>query len=104
MQDWIAPILTVIGSTFASYLGVRLAITRLEVQVIHMDGLVRAHDQSIDNLQKQLAPVVSDIERMKNDIGTHDAGLRGQMHRHTNMITKHELRLHALDKYPLQEM
>lgn len=104
MQEWIAPAITIIGSVFGSYLGVRVAITRLEVQVMHIDKLISAHDAVIDQLEKRFTSVEGDVERMKHDIGTHDTGMRGELHSHTGMLAKHELRLHAIDHYPVQEL
>lgn len=82
----------------------RVAIARLEVQVAHIDGLIQAHDVALSAIEKRLGPLESDIERMKKDIGTHDTGIRGATHDHANMLSKHEMRLHALDHYPIQDL
>lgn len=104
MPEWLIPLITIVGSVFGSYLGVRVAITRLEGQVTHIDKLITLHDNVIDQLEKRLVTLEGDSRRMKDDIGTHESGLRGAVHDHAQMLTKHELRLHALDKYPLQEL
>jgi hypothetical protein len=39
-----------------------------------------------------------DVERMKEDIGTHDTGMRGEIHRNNNTLTQHELRLTSLER------
>lgn len=100
MQEWISPAVAIIGSILGSYLGVRIALTRLEVQVTHLNGLVKEHDSTLDNLSSRLTTAESDLERMKADIGTHDTGLRGQTHLHATTINQHEVRLHQLERNP----
>ncbi len=40
----------------------------------------------------------ADLERMKQDIGTHDSGMRGHLHETASMCTQHELRLSLLER------
>jgi len=37
--------------------------------------------------------MAKDLERMKEDIGTHDTGMRGDIHRISSMVTAHEMTL-----------
>lgn len=40
----------------------------------------------------------ADLERMKQDIGTHDTGMRGNLHETANLCTQHELRISLLER------
>lgn len=102
--EWIGPAISIAGSVLGSYVGVRVAITRLDVEVSHWAGLTRAHDDTLDNLADRLKTAEGDLERMKEDIGTHDTGLRGAVHAHSNVLSQHELRLHALDKQAVRDI
>jgi len=50
----------------------------------HRDALIEGHDH--------------DIERMKADIGTHETGLRGAVHRTANQCTALEMRVGSLER------
>jgi hypothetical protein len=104
MPEWITLAVSVASSLIGSFIGVRVSVTRLEVQMMHIKGLAENHDATLHHLEKRVGTMEGDVERMKVDIGTHDSGMRGELHAHNNMLAKHELRLHALDKYPLQEI
>lgn len=47
---------------------------------------------------EKVARIDADVERMKEDIGTHDAGMRGEIHKTSSMVTQHELRLMTLER------
>lgn len=47
---------------------------------------------------EKVARIDADVERMKQDIGTHETGLRGELHRTASMTTQHELRLLSLER------
>ena len=49
-------------------------------------------------LMARLEGVSKDVERMKEDIGTHDMGMRGEIHRTSTTLTQHELRLLSLER------
>lgn len=49
-------------------------------------------------LMMRLEGLSRDVERMKRDIGTHDDGLRGEVHRTSTMVTQHELRITNLER------
>lgn len=46
----------------------------------------------------RFARVESDVERMKQDIGTHETGLRGAVHKTANVVTALEMRVSLLEK------
>lgn len=46
----------------------------------------------------RFARLEADVERMKSDIGTHELGLRGAVHRTANSVTALEMRLALLEK------
>jgi len=47
---------------------------------------------------EKVASMWADVERMKQDIGTHDTGMRGAIHRTESRCTEHELRLTNLER------
>jgi hypothetical protein len=100
--EWVEPLVTIGGSVLGSFIGVRVAVARLEVQVGHIDGMIRAHDTAIDGLTNRIGVVEVNLDRMQTDIGTHDTGLRGAVHTHYSLLTSHELRLHAIDDQPIR--
>jgi len=48
-------------------------------------------------LMARLEGIAKDVERMKEDIGTHSTGLRGAVHETSTMCTQHELRITMLE-------
>lgn len=102
MQEWIVPTISVVGSVFGSFIGVRIAVAKLEVQVTHIDGMMHSHDTAIDGLMTRVGIAEGDLTRMKIDIGTHDTGMRGELHDNGTMLTQHELRLHLIDHQPVK--
>lgn len=70
MPTWLTPVLALLGSTLGSVVVTVWRFARLE----------------------------SDVERMKQDIGTHETGLRGSVHRTSNAITALEMRVAVLER------
>ena len=70
MPAWITPVLALLGSTLGSVVVTVWRFARLE----------------------------ADMERMKQDIGTHETGLRGAVHRTSNAITALEMRMGILER------
>lgn len=70
MEHFLQPVLTVIGCGIASYVAVSVKIAR--------------HDERLG--------------RIEQDIGTHDSGMRAQIHEHASRLTEHEMRLSLLEK------
>lgn len=57
-----------------------------------------AHVIKCGHVSAQLGQIGADVERMKCDIGTHDSGLRGEVHRTGNMCMSHEMRIAVLER------
>ena len=70
MPLWLTPALALVGSLLGSMVVTVWRFARLE----------------------------SDVERMKSDIGTHELGLRGTVHRTANAVTALEMRVSILEK------
>lgn len=70
MPAWLTPVLALLGSTLGSIVVTVWRFARLE----------------------------SDMERMKQDIGTHETGLRGAVHRTSNAVTALEMRVAILER------
>lgn len=68
--QWASTIVAVLGSFISGYFGVRIALTRVEERLT------------------ALAARVATIER---EIGTHETGMRGTLHHHASVLTRHEL-------------
>jgi hypothetical protein len=49
-------------------------------------------------LLARLEGIAKDVERMKEDIGTHDTGMRGEIHHTSTMCTEYEFRLAELER------
>lgn len=70
MPLWLTPALALIGSLLGSVVVTIWRFARLE----------------------------ADMERMKVDVGTHETGLRGAVHRTANAVTALEMRVTLLEK------
>lgn len=70
MPTWLTPVLALLGSTLGSVVVTVWRFARVE----------------------------SDVERMKVDIGTHETGLRGVVHRTATHVTELEMRVTLLEK------
>jgi hypothetical protein len=70
MPTWLTPVLALLGSTLGSVVVTVWRCARLE----------------------------ADVERMKQDIGTHETGLRGAVHRTSNAVTALEMRVAVLER------
>lgn len=57
-----------------------------------------AHVVECKGVGEKVAAIHSDVERMKEDIGTHETGMRGEVHRLNGMCTQHELRLSIMER------
>jgi len=49
-------------------------------------------------LMARLEGIAKDVERMKEDIGTHDTGMRGAIHRAGTHVTEIDMRLSTLER------
>lgn len=70
MPAWIIPLLCFIGSVLGSLVVTVWRFARLE----------------------------ADVERMKVDIGTHETGLRGAVHKTATHVTELEIRVSTLER------
>lgn len=57
-----------------------------------------AHVSECRQLMARLEGLSTDVERMKEDIGTHSTGMRGAVHQLNNVCTQHELRISLIEK------
>lgn len=57
-----------------------------------------SHVVECKHVSNDIAYMKSDLERMKEDIGTHDTGLRGNVHQVANLYTNHEMRISILER------
>lgn len=80
--QWAVGILTTINLAALGFIG-----SRLWAHVIECKGVAT-----------DVARIDADVERMKADIGTHDTGMRGDLHRTSSMTTQHELRITLLER------
>jgi len=70
MPTWVIPLLCFLGSTLGSVVVTVWRFVRLD----------------------------SDVERMKIDIGTHETGLRGTVHKIATHVTELEMRVATLER------
>lgn len=59
----------------------------------------RAHESECKQVNARLASMQADLERMKQDIGTHDTGLRGHVHKVAQMVGEHELKFSMQERH-----
>lgn len=57
-----------------------------------------AHVIKCGHVSAQIASIAKDVERMKEDIGTHERGLRGDVHRAISSCQEYELRITNLER------
>jgi len=70
MPEWLIPVLSVLGAAVGAWIGVHSRVVRVETR----------------------------IERLEQEIGTHDTGMRGTVHKTANRVTEHEARLIVLER------
>ena len=70
MPDWLIPVLSIVGAVIGGWLGMHSRVVRTETKV----------------------------ERIESEIGTHESGLRGAVHRTANRVTEIDMRLHAIER------
>jgi hypothetical protein len=57
------------------------------------------HVQHCKEVHGKLAEIGADVKRIKEDIGTHDSGMRGTVHKTANRVTEHEARIITLERW-----
>lgn len=57
-----------------------------------------SHVEKCAHVSTELGRMDADLERMKQDIGTHNTGMRGEIHSAANMCQQHELRIVILER------
>lgn len=70
------------------------------VQVAVMGALVKAlwqHVMHCRRVETGLAEIRTDLKRIAEEIGTHEIGLRGSVHRHSNDIMRLDGRVSLLE-------
>ena len=70
MDEWLRFALTILGTSLGSWVAITVKQARMEER----------------------------MKRVEQDIGTHDTGLRGQVHEHASRLTEHEIRLTTLEE------
>lgn len=80
--QWAIGVLVIIQTAVIGFIG-----SRLWTHVVECRGV-----------GEKVAALDRDVERMKEDIGTHDTGMRGEIHRTSSMSTQHELRITILER------
>jgi len=58
-----------------------------------------AHVVTCTHNSATVARIDADVERMKQDIGTHESGLRGNVHQTANLCMQHEMRIATLERH-----
>lgn len=54
--------------------------------------LFKCRDTRID-----IASIMQSLANIEHEVGDHERGIRGEMHRQTKVLTEHSYRLHKLD-------
>lgn len=61
-------------------------------------GALWRHVEHCKEVHTKLAEIGSDVRRIKEDIGTHETGMRGTVHKCANRLIEHEARLVTLER------
>ena len=80
--QWAIGVLVIIQTAVIGFIG-----SRLWAHVVECKGV-----------GEKVARIDADVERMKQDIGTHDTGMRGALHRGATHTTELEMRLSILER------
>lgn len=75
IPDWLIPLMSLLAAAAGGYAGVHGRVSRAE----------------------------SRLDRLEEEIGTHDTGLRGTVHKTANRVTEIDMRLGALERRKEQE-
>jgi len=70
MPDWLIPLLSLLAAAAGGYAGVHGRVSRTE----------------------------SRVDRLEQEIGTHETGLRGSVHKSANRITEIDMRVAMLER------
>lgn len=70
MPDWLIPLLSLLAAAAGGYAGVHGRVSRTE----------------------------SRVDKIEQEIGTHETGLRGSVHKIANRVTEIDMRLTALER------
>lgn len=58
---------------------------------------IMAHERECKHVNARVAILEANCERMQQDIGTHDSGMRGHIHDVANEVTEIEKRLYLVE-------
>ena len=75
-----------------------ILVTALIAVIGFIGSRLWTHVVECQNTGEKVAAIWADVERMKSDIGTHDQGMRGEIHRTSTRVTEHELRILILER------
>lgn len=56
-------------------------------------GMHWRHTEQCKLSDEKLAEIGSDVKRIIQEIGTHETGMRGTIHKHASVLTRHELEI-----------
>jgi hypothetical protein len=59
--------------------------------LILIGKLMWDHVQHCKEVHGKLAEIGGDVKRLMADVGTHETGMRGTLHSHASVLTRHEL-------------
>lgn len=57
-----------------------------------------AHVVECREVRAQLGGIVEALKVITNEIGDHDRGIRGELHKHTQFLTRHEMDIETLKR------
>lgn len=60
--------------------------------------LLWEHVQHCKDVHSKLAEISADVKRIQIEVGTHDSGLRGTVHKSANRVTEIDMRLSVLER------
>lgn len=107
--QWLVSVLGTIGAAavIALIRRVLVGVTRQELREQYQDmqaERLRMHTENLERFDKlderteRLEDLAGDVRRIKDDIGNHETGIRGMLHEHAQMLTRHEIELERLKK------
>lgn len=99
MPEWILPVLSLIGGVALSWVVLRVRFERFEAMDTRREQDWTAWRSEVDEKLHELnGSLLERVKRLESDIGTHETGIRGTVHKCANTLIVHEGRLLVLEQ------
>jgi hypothetical protein len=100
MPEWVYQLLSFVGGVGAAWLLLRIRFERFEAMDTRREEDWKEWRESVDNQLRELssAALSERVRRIEQEIGTHETGIRGGIHRMAQHVQKIDMRLRGVEK------